>query len=86
MMNCRQSKLVCKHTFDALPTLPATRRGRAVVNAAHAFSPSFAGQFIAAGPAPAMCMQRCANPHYGNWDIFGGVAINSDILDSSNGK
>ena len=39
MMNCMQHKLLCAHTFDALPVSPATRRGRAVVEAAHAFWP-----------------------------------------------
>ena len=35
-MNCMQCKLLCAHNFDARPTLPATRRGSAVVDAAHA--------------------------------------------------
>ena len=48
-MNFMQSKLSCTHTFDALPTLPATSRGRAIVEAAHAFGCSLAGQFAAAG-------------------------------------
>ena len=46
-MNCMQPQLVCAHTFDARPTVPATRRGSAVVDAAHAFGCSFAGQFTA---------------------------------------
>ena len=48
-MNYMQRKLLCAHTFDARPTLPATRRGSAVVDAAYAFGRSFAGQFTAAG-------------------------------------
>ena len=32
-MNCMQPKLFCAHTFDARPTLPATRRGSAVLDA-----------------------------------------------------
>ena len=74
-MNCMQPKLLCAHTFDALPTLPATRLGSAVVDAAHAFGHSFAGQFTAA-----MCTQRCINPHSGNCDIFREVARNGDIF------
>ena len=52
-MNSMQPKLFCTHTFNALPTLPATRRGqrcrRRRLDAAHAFGRSFAGQFTAAG-------------------------------------
>ena len=48
-MNCMQRKLLCAHTFDTRSTLPATRRGSAVVDAAHAFCRSFAGQFTAVG-------------------------------------
>ena len=47
-MNCMQRKFLCAHTFDARPDLPATSRGRAVVEAAHAFGRPFAGQFTAA--------------------------------------
>ena len=46
--NCMQPKLLCVHTFHARPSLPATRRGSAVVDAEHAFGRSFAGQFTAA--------------------------------------
>ena len=53
-MNCMQPKLLCAHTFDARPTLPANRRGSAVLNAAHAFGRSFAGQFTAASDVHAM--------------------------------
>ena len=73
-----QPKLLCTHTFDARLTLPATaagRRGSAVVDAAHAFGRSFAGQFTAASD-----VQRCVIPHSGNCDIFRGVARNGDIF------
>ena len=75
-MNCMQAKLLCAHTFDAGPTLPATRRGSAVVDAAHAFGRSFSGQFTAASEVHA----RCVNPHSGNCNIFRGVARNCDIF------
>ena len=74
-MNCTQPKLLCAHTFDARPTLPATRRGSAVLDAAHAFDRSFNGQFTAASD-----VQRCVIPHSGNCDIFRGVARNGDIF------
>ena len=35
---------------------------------------------LASSPPPAMCMQRCVNPHSGNCDIFRGVARNGDIF------
>ena len=76
MMNCMQRKLLCAHTLDALPTLPATRQGRAVVKVAHAFGRSFAGQFTAACDVHAK-VSVC--PHSGNCDIFRGVARNGDI-------
>ena len=74
-MNCMQHKLLCAHTFDAGSTLPATRRGSAVVDAAHAFGRSFAGQFTAAGDVHAK-----VRIHSGNCDIFRGVARNGDIF------
>ena len=76
-MNCMQPKLLCAHTFDARPTLPATRRGSTVLDAAHAFGRSFAGQFTAAGDVHA---KVSVNPHSGNSDIFRGVARNGDIF------
>ena len=48
-MNCMQPKLLCEHTFDSRPTLPATSRGSAIVDTEHAFGSSFAGQFTASG-------------------------------------
>ena len=47
-MNCMQPKHLCAHINDARPILTATRRGSAVVDAAHAFGRSFAGQFTTA--------------------------------------
>ena len=78
-MNCMQPKLLCAYNFDARPTLPATRRGSAVLDAAHAFDRSFNGQFTAASD-----VQRCTIPHSskfgGNCDIFRGVARTGDIF------
>ena len=56
-MNCMEHKLLCVHTLDAQPTLPATHRGRAVVEAVHAFSRSFAGQITAAGDVHAKVLK-----------------------------
>ena len=82
MCLCMQRKLLCAHTFDARPTLPATRRGSAVVEAAHAFGRSFAGQFTDAGNVYA----KVRNPHSGSCDILGGSPEMATFLDSSNGK
>ena len=76
-LNCMQRKLLCAHTFDARPTLPATRRGSAVVGAAHAFGRSFAGQFTAAGDLHAKVRK---SSHPGNCNIFRGLARNGDIF------
>ena len=75
-MNCMQRKLLCAHTFDARSTLPATRRGSAVVDAAHAFGSSFAGQFTAAGDVHAKVRKSSLR----QLGIFRGVSRNGDIF------
>ena len=76
-MTCMQRKLSCSHTFDARSTLPATSRGSAVVNAAHAFGRSFAGQFTAAGDVHAKVRKSSLRQLR---HIFRGVARNGDIF------
>ena len=74
-----QSKLLCAYTFDARPTLPAILRGRAVVEAAHGFGSSFAGQFTAASNVHAKVRKSL----FQQLLYFRGVTRMVTFLDSS---
>ena len=72
---CSQSSCACTPSTPGHPCqLPA---GAAPLSTQS--TPS-AAPSLASSPPPAMCMQRCVNPHSGNCNIFRGVARNGDIF------